>query len=79
MSENVNYFSKNVHYLRQVHNLTQKEMAKIMGISVGCLRKIEKGTIPPRASCSMLIYVCNYFDLSADEIVREDLTDSNKL
>ena len=35
-------FMFNVKWLREKHGLSKKEMAKILGISVGTLNKIEK-------------------------------------
>lgn len=48
MSANINdnvmeFLSHNVLYLRRTHNLTKKEMAKILGIGIKTLSKIEQG------------------------------------
>lgn len=36
-------FGENIRLLRKAHRLSQKEMAKIMGTSVYCVRKAEQG------------------------------------
>lgn len=65
-------FFKNICFLRKVNGLTQKEMAAIVGISVGTLRRIEKD-YSPRANCQMLCRICDYFDISADKMLICDL------
>ena len=35
--------SHNIKQLRHSHNLSQKSMAKIMGIGIGSLNKLESG------------------------------------
>lgn len=40
----VSYFYQNIIFLRKKHNLSQREMAEIIGISVGTLRRLERGT-----------------------------------
>ena len=66
-------FCRNVYYLRKKHHLTQKEMAQILGVGVGNLRKMEKGPEYPRIYGKMLIRVCNHFDIFADVMLKEDI------
>ena len=65
-------FCKNILYLRRKHHLSQKEMAAILGISIGRLRRIERGEDQTRLHCGMLCRVCDYFALSADKILHEN-------
>ncbi len=71
-------FCFNVHHLRIYHNLTQKQMADIIGISVGTLRKLEASSLQVRINCNMLYRICEHFQISADVILFEalDLTHS---
>ena len=68
------YFGRNIYYLRQEKGVTQKEMADILGVGVTTLRKIEKEDTSVRINGSMVCRVCNAYELSADVILREDMT-----
>ena len=46
---------RNLNHLRRLHNLTQKQMAQILGISITTWRKMEQGIMPPRLS-SLVVY-----------------------
>ena len=46
---------RNLNHLRRQHNLTQKQMAQILGISITTWRKMEQGIMPPRLS-SLVVY-----------------------
>jgi len=61
-------FCDNVRFLRKAHGLSQKEMAKIMGIGVGGLRIIERGTVPPRLDVFVLICLSDHFHISCDSL-----------
>ena len=79
----------NVKSLRLHHGITKKQMAKILGISIGSMNKIERGTMPPRLSVKIIINIYNYFCLLSEEmftrkfdendmpikIVRDDVLD----
>ena len=68
------YFRTNICYLRKRHGLTKKEMAKILGISMGTYRKIEQMEPYVRLHDKMLIRVARYFHYTADELVIRDLS-----
>ena len=65
-------FSRNVHYLRKKNGYTQKDMAIIMHICVGSLRKLEKGMIPKCITAETLYLLCKHFHISADLILNEE-------
>lgn len=46
---------RNLNHLRRQHNLTQKQMAQTLGISITTWRKMEQGIMPPRLS-SLVVY-----------------------
>ncbi len=48
-------FSQNIACLRKAYRLSKKEMAKRLGIGVGSLTKIERGEIPARLGCQVII------------------------
>ena len=63
-------FRQNVIYLRKTHGLTQRQMAQILGIGIGTLGRLEAGKVV-RMNAGMLIRLCDYFDLSADNCLRK--------
>ena len=65
-------FCQNLRHLRKVHNLTQKEISEIIGVSVGTLSRIERCEENVRIHCVMLCRVCSHFQVSADEMVFEN-------
>lgn len=66
IANNSKIFCQNVKLLREVCGLSKKEMAKICGIGVNSLSKIESGVLPPKLSCVMVINLADYFKLNAD-------------
>ena len=61
-------FSANIKQLRQSHNLSKKSMAKIMGIGIGSLNKLESGILPPRADVQCLLNLNKHFGISISEL-----------
>ena len=61
-------FSDNIKQLRQSHNLSKKSMAKIMGIGIGSLNKLESGILPPRADVQCLLNLNKHFGISISEL-----------
>ena len=73
MNPDTQNFCRNVLFLRLLHKLTRKQMAQIMEISIGKLGRIERQELPFRISVGMLCRLCEYFGLSADVVLKEDL------
>lgn len=65
----VNYFSENIYYHRMKNNLTQQEMAKILGISVRTLSRLERGNQTVRIHSRMVLDFCDRLGISADELL----------
>ena len=61
----LNYICKNVRILRIINHLSLQKMAKITGIGVGSLRKLEAGILPPRLSCDFVFSAADYFQIPA--------------
>ena len=72
------FFRANICYLRRRDGLSQKEMAQILGISVGTYRKIEQNEPSVRLYDKMILRMARHFHYTADELVLLDLeiTDS---
>ena len=66
-------FCKNLCYLQQVHDLTKKEMAEILGVSASTYRKIERCEDSVRLHCGMVSRVQSYFQISADDLLMKDI------
>lgn len=64
-------FMKNIVWLRKKNELTKKEMAKILGISVCSLNKIEKGVFPPRTKVDIVVAIHCRFGIGPSEMVTE--------
>ena len=54
-------FCQNIRYLRKKHNLTQKQMATLLGIGIQTLRMLEKNIVPPYLRCSVLYQIYLHF------------------
>lgn len=63
-------FCKNMFYIRKTLNLSQKEMAKLCGISVYALRIIEKGDCTRSSSTVALVNLCKAINILPSEILK---------
>ena len=60
-------FSEHLVFLREKRKISQKEIAKAIGISVHAYQRFEYGEQEPRLS--VLVALANFYDLSLDELV----------
>ena len=65
-------FCQNLHHLRQVHGMTQKEMAAVLGISVGTYGRLERGDPTVRIRSGRIHRVCDQFGVSVEEILYQN-------
>ena len=65
-------FCENMKALRHAHRLSKRAMAKRLEIGGGSLTTIEKGTIPPRLSCDILLRVYREFGILPSELISPD-------
>lgn len=70
LSEENRNFLSNLKYLRRQHNLTQKQMAQILGISITTWRKMEQGIMPPRLSSLVIYRAADAFGVDAARLFR---------
>ena len=56
-------FAEDLRFLRVVYRLSQKELAKIMDVSVYCVRKAEKGIFANSLHINALANLSNFFQL----------------
>ena len=62
-------FVHNVKWLRERHGLSKKEMAKIMGIGIQSLNRIERGEFPDRLGVNAIFRLCRRFGVRAPELL----------
>ncbi len=65
------YLSKNVTFIRKSNNLSKKEMAKLLGIGVKSLSKLEKGELPPRMGANIFFNIQKHFGISPKFLFME--------
>lgn len=64
-------FLFNLAALRKQHNLTQKQMAHTLGISITTWRMIERGIMPPRLSTAVVYNAADAFGIPAARLFSE--------
>lgn len=52
---------QNIRYLRKINGLSKTKMARILGISVRTLTKLEQGIFPPQLGCEVLWRTGSHF------------------
>lgn len=66
-------YVSNLRYLRKKHNITQTELAKVLGFKgKSSVCAIETGTV--EISVDNLIKLADYFNVTLDELAKEDLS-----
>ena len=68
----VRNFCQNLRHLRKVYRMNQRKMAKILGISVNTLSKMENCVPGVRIHASHVFRVCDHFQKSTDEMLFEN-------
>ena len=71
-------FAKNLKYLRQIHGLTQVEMAKIVAVCVSTYRRMEKADLKVRIHAGRVCRICDHFGISTDEMMATLLAEEDK-
>jgi len=66
-------FIYNLCKLRKLHKLPKCKMAKILGISVNTLNKIESGQFPERLGVEVLFRVWDYFGVEPKDQLKSKL------
>lgn len=67
---------KNLQILRKITNMTQEELAEKLNVSRQTISKWELGAILPEIE--KLIDLCELFNCSVDQLLRENMDFSNK-
>ena len=69
----IDTFCHNVSALRKSYSLSKKEMAAILGIGIESLNKLEKGIIPERMSCVVIVRVSVIFKIPIKNLFLDNL------
>ncbi len=58
----------NIRILRVKNGLSKKKMAKILGIGISSLCRLEAGEVPPRLGSNMLMRIRDHFQISISSL-----------
>ena len=61
-------FIYNIIWLRKKHNLSKSKMAKLLGISVSSLNKLENGILPPRLGTEVIFLIQEQFHIHPKDL-----------
>lgn len=68
-------FGQNLRHLRQVHGLTQKQMAEILCTSVSTCGKMERCDPTVRIHSGRIHRLCHHFGITAEEMLFQNWPD----
>ena len=68
VTNKISVFCENLRRLRKEANLTKKEMARKLGISVYLLSQIEKGKVSNRITVNLILRVYSEFKILPSEL-----------
>ncbi len=71
MQDELKIFAENVAHLRRRHGLSKKDMAKLLGIGMCSLNKLEKGEFPPRLTVEVNMRIYLYFGIYPSDQFRK--------
>ncbi|MBQ6830933.1 MAG: hypothetical protein IJO59_07415 [Clostridia bacterium] len=67
MKEELLIFCRNVAWIKQRYRLTNRQMAEILGVGEGSVRKVLSGEIPERLSAQVIIRLAKRFSYRPSE------------
>ena len=70
-------FALKLKTLRKQHNITQKQVAEIIGVSIRACGKYEAGDIQP--TLPILLALADYFQVPLDYLVGRDVSSDSPL
>ncbi len=65
--------SHNIKWLRKHHGISKKRMAQIMGIGIGSLNQLERGSVPQRLTVTVLFAIEDHFGIAPPELLGKRL------
>ena len=77
MEKNINDISKNIKKYRKANGMTQKDLAKIVGVSIAAVSNWETGS--NSIDIDSLFKVCDALGVSISAMANADLQDADQL
>ncbi len=65
-------YAGNLCFLRKQHGMEQTDLADLLGVKVSTVSKYESGKVP--ASVDKLLILSDYFGVTLDQLVKQDLS-----
>lgn len=65
-------YARNLAYLRRKHDMTQADVANLLGVSKATSCKYENGDVEPNVE--QLIKLAEFFGVTMDQIIKQDLS-----
>lgn len=63
----------NITWLRKHYGISKKHMAKLLGIGIGSLNKIENGKMPPLLSAEIFLRIHDLFNIRPQDLISKRL------
>ena len=73
IADSLSILFHNITTLRSHYGYSKKHMAKLLGIGIETLNKIEKGIIPPRLGIDIVFTVCKQFHIRPSMLLSQKL------
>ena len=67
----------NIVWLRRYHRISKKRMAKLLGIGVGSLNRLERGELPPRVPVDAVFNLHDQFGYPMGKLLVVCLGEDN--
>lgn len=64
------YLAKQLKLLRKEQGLTQKQLAKLLNVSLYSIKKLEKGEIPKKLSVNILMDIHYNFGITPSQMLN---------
>ena len=63
MEKDLVVFCRNIACLKMHYGLTNRELASIMHVGIGTVRRLLRGEVPPRVSAAIIMYLSCHFSI----------------
>ena len=67
MDDSIKNFMQNITDLRKQNGLSKRQMAKLLGVSVRTITRLEKGELPPNLSIKTVFRIQTHFGVAAKD------------
>jgi DNA-binding XRE family transcriptional regulator len=70
------FFSRNIRELRERSNLSQRALAKNLGLSAASIRNYEMGYAPP---LDVAMKICEFFGVALEDVVYREIAEAGSM